>query len=251
LTEFVELRRLAVKKHRTRTVASTSYFEVEIMKLDNNNKMLSIAEEEYLQLATRLEQVADTQYMKKLKERLIALDLKIRKAEKANKLLESEKMKIDWRFENMLETGDSQITRDLNQVKSEGILINRKLKEIDAALAKRYKLGIDIGTKVERVEKTEKAENIEKLRKRWKKLLEIAEREGIKLSDMEQNKGKEVGTKWDTKRKTLLTKKETLRRNIKAIKNKYTVTAKDYTKKVSEMQKKLTPLAETVKTKQE
>ena len=233
----MELRRLAIKRHKG--IVNTSRVEIEVMRVDNDNKVLSNTEEEYLQLTTRLGQVADTQYIKDLKEKILVLDLKIKKTEKANKLLESEKMKIEWKFEKILEANKSQITYNSNQLKSEDILISRKLKEIDAALAKKNTSDNDLGPK------TEKLKNI------LKKLLQVAEKEGISLNGMEVNKEKEKDAKLDEKRKALLKKKEALRRSIRAIKNKHAVATGDYIKKTSDMKKKIIPLTETVKTKEE
>jgi len=228
---------LAIK--RNRGAVNTSRVEIEVMRLDNDNKVLSNTEEEYLQLATRLGQVADTQYMKDLKEKILVLDLKIKKAERANKLLESEKMKIEWKFDKILETNESQITYNLNQLKNEDIHISRKLKEIDAALAKKNTNDTDLGAKTE------------KLKIRLKKLMQVAEKEGININGMEVNKEKEKDAKLEEKRKALLKKKEALRRNIRAIKNKHAVAAGDYIKKASDVKKKITPLTETIKTKEE
>eukprot|EP00826_Nyctotherus_ovalis_P033721 TRINITY_DN2746_c0_g1_i1.p2 TRINITY_DN2746_c0_g1~~TRINITY_DN2746_c0_g1_i1.p2 ORF type:complete len:117 (+),score=48.10 TRINITY_DN2746_c0_g1_i1:568-918(+) len=61
LTDFVELRRQAVKKQRS--ISNLPRPEVEIKKLDNTGKMLANAEDEYMRVTERINQVSDPQYL--------------------------------------------------------------------------------------------------------------------------------------------------------------------------------------------
>eukprot|EP00826_Nyctotherus_ovalis_P041633 TRINITY_DN422_c0_g1_i14.p1 TRINITY_DN422_c0_g1~~TRINITY_DN422_c0_g1_i14.p1 ORF type:complete len:640 (-),score=244.06 TRINITY_DN422_c0_g1_i14:139-2058(-) len=230
VTEFVEMRRLATK--RQKVASSSPRPDIEIMKLGNKSKALSNAEDEYMQVTTRVEKVADPQYMKDLKERIVALDHRIKRAEKARKAAETEKMKTGWQFDKVIENGDAQVTRDVNQLRSELTLVTRKIKEIDAALEKKE------------VTDNEIQERTERLRQSLNELMDVAEKESIKRAVEPVRRKQAIEDP-----KTEQAKKESLKKVIIMMRKKYTMTLGDYALKKAVLQDKLEPLERALNNK--
>lgn len=226
LTDFVELRRQGVRKQKS--ISNLPRPEVEMKQLDNRGKMLANAEDEYMRVTERISQVSDPQYLVDLKEKIISLEHRIKKAEKVKKTLETEQLKRERKIDKVLEAGEAQMAREVSQLKSESVVFTKKLRDIDVIL-----------------ERTDSAEpglqaKVERLRRSWKELLEVAEKENVSLGLMEGNKGKRSGAS----KKEFKAKQDSLKKMINSMKKKYTVAMSDYTQKKSAIQKEITSITE-------
>ncbi len=238
LTELVEFRRAVLKKKPPAAASSRGIPkpEVRVQEIKNSEKMLANLEMEYERMARRIEQISDPQYLLDLKERIISMDHRIKKAEKNKKTLETEQVRREKIIDKVIEDGEPELLQDINHLKTEAAIFEKKLREIDEVLERKSTSLSDLSTR------------LEALRGEWKKLSEAADKEGIKSDTVGGTaRTHELAVKY----KTLLATKEGLVKTLNLVKTRYAVTLGDYVQKKGAMQKQVSAIAVSLQSKNE
>jgi chromosome segregation ATPase len=96
---------------------------------------LADVEAEYNSCKARLDMVADPAYLPDLKQRLLSLDLKIKKITKHRKTIETAQKKNDKKLMKVDEE-EPELSQELNSLKKELAITEKKLHEQEATTAK-------------------------------------------------------------------------------------------------------------------
>ncbi len=210
--------------------------DVNLQEIRNAEKQLQVAEVEYERLSARLDQVGEPQYVLDLKERIVALNHRIKKMAKNKKTLEVEQIHREKRIGKVIDVGEPEQLQEINQLRTESVVIDKRTRELDENLCHRataledHSVRLDAGRGV------------------WKRLCAEAEAAGIKLgAQREDQKMTEAGEKT----KTLEAARNGLRKAINLLKTRYNVTLGEYTQKKASAQKQLAALAESLQAKNE
>jgi len=233
LTELVEFRRAMLKKKPM--TARGPKPEVNAQEARNLEKMLNNLENEHKKVSGRLEEISNPQYLVDLKERIIALDLKIKKAGKNKKNLEVEQLLREKKIDKVIDVGEPEYAQEIGHIKTESNILDKKIRELDEALNR------NSSTIEEIKQKTEEVKN------QYKKLQETAEKEGINENINATAKTHDL----DVKYRALQSAKESLTKTINLLKTRYTVTLGDYIQKKGNLQKNVSTAAVNVQSKNE
>jgi chromosome segregation ATPase len=185
-------------------------------------------ETEYQTYLKRVEVVSDPQYITILKQRILAIDVRIKKWEKHKKNMEySQKKNEDLICRS--ETEEPEVLHELAELKKSLYPVTAKLAETDASLEKHAKTLSELGGKL--------AETKEKYYK-------MAAGSGISL-------GTEQISEISKRYEEIQTKKQGLEKTLNLIKTRHSVAGGEYAQKVGKLQQKLNEVAETVQGKRE
>ncbi len=245
ISQFVECRRVGIFLHtepriaikkRTQTVSGPRA-DVDMREFQNAEKQLQNAEVEYQRLAQRLEQVSNPEYMHDLKERLLALDVRIRKTEKSKKSMEVAQIHREKQIEQVIEDGEPQRLQEINQLRTEYAIAEKKTKELDEVLEKRAETLHDQNAHMTSTKET------------WKNLAEEATVYGISVEVDVAKTQREKGVAGRVAE--LQARKAALVKTINLVRTRHSVTLGDYMQKKTAMQKQLTEIAATFQAKNE
>jgi len=235
ITQLVESRREALKKKgKTFKCPNTEFY---VKELQNAEKQLNNAETEYQKVSTRLTQISDPQYATELKERIIALSHRIKKAGKSKKSMEIEQLLREKRMEKTIEDGQSEFLSEINQIKSEESIIEKKHLDIDAEISKNTE------------NLSEQNKKLAEVKEKFLKMCEEAKKYGID-PDLLGELSKEEKEKLE-KNEELFKKKDYLNKEINLIKTRSSVTLGDYIQKKTNLQKQLTVISKNLIEKNE
>ena len=233
LTEFLEVRRAMFNKKQAITKGPPKP-EVRLQEVKNAEKQLSILEIEYDRVSKRTEQLSNPQYLLDLKERLISLEHRIKKTGKNKKTLETEQVKREKIIDKVIEEGEPERLQEINHLKTEAAMFEKKLKEINEVLEKN-------GNSL-----TDMSQRMENAKSELKKLTDTADKQGVR-EPTETAKTHDLEVRY----KNLFFMKENLMKGINLLKTRFHVTMGDYSQKKVNIQKQISSIAVTLHTKNE
>eukprot|EP01022_Parablepharisma_sp_SALTPOND_P007871 TRINITY_DN1336_c0_g1_i1.p9 TRINITY_DN1336_c0_g1~~TRINITY_DN1336_c0_g1_i1.p9 ORF type:complete len:208 (+),score=35.84 TRINITY_DN1336_c0_g1_i1:2173-2796(+) len=198
-------------------------------KEDLQNKLTEV-EAEYNKDVKRIEMVSDPAYSTDLKQRILSLDLKIKKWEKHKKSMELSQKKNEHLI-NKAETEEPEISQELSTFKKSLAATNGKLQGIDSTLDKHAKTLADLG------------EKIAEMKDKSQKLSNEAVALGINVGGAKSPASK--------KYEELTARKEPLAKTVNLLKTRYTMTLGEYNQKTGKLQQKVNEISELLKQKYE
>ncbi len=222
ITQLVEAKRKEAAKRKP--VSGILHIAPTSEETKNAEKQLAAAENEFQQLRSRLEQVSDPLYVNELKEHMLALAQRIRRADRNRRALTLEQLQRGKELNRAAEPARASVEKE------ELDSVHTKVQGLEAVLQKNA------------VVMQEKTARLGQEKARWHKLDEEARGMGILESEKE---GPEAN--YDR----LMTIKTMIEKGINSIRTKRTVSAHDYAGEISELQTRLTGLTEMLHQKNE
>ena len=223
--------------HGTRRTAGGPRGEVNLQEISNAQKQLQSSETEYIKLDNRVTQVSEPQYVIDLKERLIALDEKIRRMGKNKKQMELSQLHREKKINHVMQSGEPEMFRDIQKHKFETTVAEQKLQEVDTGLEKGSSM---IQEYTKRLGETNSL---------YRKLESEAVALDIQVGSINKTKEKPTATGEMCRRLQLV--KDSIAKEINLIKTRYSVTLADFSTKKLGLQKKVGEVAEKIQKKNE
>lgn len=208
--------------------------EVDMKELENSKVQLSCAETEYLVCSRRMEVLADPQHVLQLKERIVALDEKIRKGLKAKKSLEVAQLHREKQMHQVIEVGESAMLMDIRKAKTDLAVYHNKLGEAETA----FNRNEDV------IEEFRKKQV--KLEADLKELKHNARDMGIKLSKPKKRTNDSL-----KKYKRLEQRMESLSKEVNLVRTRYNLTVSEFASEKNKLHKKMAHVNEEIQKKNE
>jgi len=213
--------------------ASGPRADVNLQEIKNAEKQLQTSEMESQKLTHRFEQVSDPQYLLDLKERIVALNHRIKKMGKNKKNLEVEQGLREKKMGKVIDDGEPEMLQEINQIKTERAMTEKKMKEVDDTLEKRSSALHDHATRLENA------------KNEWKKMTEEGTKQGVRIEAVSVDKDP------TSAHGVLQANKAGLVKTINLLKTRYNVTLGEYAQKKTAMQKQISAVAESLQAKNE
>jgi len=195
-------------------------------------------EAEYNQYNERIAQISNPQYAAELKERIFALNQKVKKLEKSKHKMEVNQQKKDKVIIKKVEN-EPEISQALAELKNEVHNSDVKIKENDQKIDKNANSLQDQNAKMG------------VLKEQWKKLSDEATSLGIDPNKINEKEGSKTEKIDENSYEGKLAKKLALEKTLNLLKTRYTVNLGDYTQKKIQLQEKVTKMAENIQEKNE
>ena len=175
--------------------------------------------------------------MIELKERILALEHRIKKMEKGKKSMEVQQLHREKEMGKVIEDGESEYAQQITRIKAEYTIIDKKTKEVDDALERK-------STTLH-----ESNKRMATLKEDLKKHTDEATGQGINL-DLDpalSAQAKGVSARFAE----LEAKKAAILKTVNLIKTRHSVTLGEYVAKKTAMQKQVSTIAESLQTRNE
>ena len=194
------------------------------------NHLLEV-EAEFKSCSERVELLSNPQYVPDLKQRILGLDVKIKKLGKNKKIMELSQKKTDDRFKKA-EDEEPELSLESTGLKKMVSTHLNKVKEVDLLMEKNGKSLTEMNTKMG------------ELKGELKKLTDQATELSIDPN------GKSGGIKEvEEKFEVMAPKKEGLTKTLNLLKTRYNMTLGEYNQKTQKLQQELDEVAESVQAK--
>ena len=220
-----------MNKQEKKTIAG----EVKAQEFQNMEKQLQHMESEYNQYKERFERISTPQYLTDLKERVVAVNLKIKKLEKSKKKMEVNQKKKDKTITKK-EEAEPEISQAVNALTNEINALDQRTKEDEAKISKSASTLQDQSAK------------LNEAKEMWKKLSDEAVPLSIdpnSLTSREEVKGT------NKKYAELDAKKVGLEKTLQLVKTRCAVGLGEYTQKKVQLQSQVTVMADSIQKKNE
>lgn len=197
-------------------------------------KKLFDIEEEYNMYGKKVEMATNPDYIKELRERILSMDLKIKKWEKSRKSIELKQKRNESKItKNEFEEPD--VSLELAQMKTELNNYGLKIAETDKIIEKNAQTMGNINVKYEET------------KEKHQKEIEEAKFVGLDLSGINEMNQNVILKKY----RDVKVEKDNIIKTINLLKTRYNMTLQDYQQKITKSQQKVEDIAILIQSKNE
>ncbi len=225
----------ALQKRKPSTGAQRG--EVDLKEIENAEKQLESAQTEYQRLNARMEQVSNPQYILELKERILAMDGRMKRLGKNQKRLEVDQFHREKKINRVIEVGESEMFQDIQKAKTEYTIAETRILELDGTLERGAETVQDHSKKMS------------ELSALMKKL--VAEATELGLDPAVAMRQRDRVNPTEERFHRLQQAKDGLVKETTLIRTRHHVSLSDFLRKKSTLQKQLSVVAEKVQAKNE